>query len=475
MIVTLVSFAPIQARRRSLLWRLHFWSALIASPFAVIAAGTGLLYVFTPQIESALYAHLDTVTPQAQAKPLDDAVDAAQQAMPAGWMLHSVSPAQDADDSVKLAFMPPMAMPAMSMSSMAMPGMNMPGMANAQGGHAGHGDAGHAGKSAPTFLRPSFGFPSRSTVVYVNPYSAEVLGQLPQADRFNVWARKLHSNLQQSDRWRWMIELAASWLMVMLVTGVFLWWPSTGQSALPQAGAKGRVAWKQWHSFIGATLGLMSAVILTTGLTWSQYAGGQVRLARDLTGQTSPRIPAQFKSTVTQGQAALNWEQASQAIRKQAPQVSMQIMPPKGPAGVWRANQLDRGDPTKRFDLLLDGYSGASLYDSGWKQETLFGKATGIGIPFHRGEFGWWNQALLFIFGAGVLFSIVTGWVMYFQRRALGLVGLPKLLPGAWRSVSPWAGLGGLVMLVSMPLLASSAALVVLVEIWMGWRTRKAA
>jgi uncharacterized iron-regulated membrane protein len=440
------------ARRRSLLWRLHFWSALIASPFAVIAASTGLLYVFTPQIESALYAHLDTVTPEVQAKPLDDAVDAAQQAMPAGWMLYSVSPAQDADDSVKVAFMPPMAMP--------------------QGGHAGHGDSGLAGKSASAFLRPSFGFPSRATVVYVNPYSAEVLGQLPQAERFNVWARKLHSSLQQSDRWRWMIELAASWLMVMLVTGVFLWWPGAGQSALPQAGAKGRVAWKQWHSFMGVTLGLMSAVMLTTGLTWSQYTGGQVRLARDAAGQTSPRIPAQLKSTVPPGQTALSWEQALQAIRQQAPQVSMQIMPPKGPTGVWRANQLDRGDPTQRFDLLLDGYSGASLYDSGWKEETLFGKATGIGIPFHRGEFGWWNQALLFIFGAGVLFSIMSGWVMYFQRRALGLMGLPKLLPGAWRSVSPWAGLG---MLVAMPLLAASAAVVVLAEIWLGWRASKAA
>jgi hypothetical protein len=105
--MTSASFAPIQARRRSLLWRLHFWSALIASPFAVMAAATGLLYVFTPQIESALYAHLDTVTPQSQAKPLDDAVAAAKQAVPAGWTLHSVMPAQDADDSVKLAFMPP--------------------------------------------------------------------------------------------------------------------------------------------------------------------------------------------------------------------------------------------------------------------------------------------------------------------------------------------------------------------------------
>ena len=41
-----------------------------------------------------------------------------------------------------------------------------------------------------------------------------------------------------------------------------------------------------------------------------------------------------------------------------------------------------------------------------------------------------------------------------------------------------WCGaavLGGLVMRAAMPLLAVSAAVVVLVEIWMGWRARKAA
>ena len=479
--MTFALLATVQARRRGLLWRLHFWAALIASPFALIAAATGLLYVFTPQIESALYAHLDTVTPQQQRKPLDDAVAAAKQAAPAGWTLHSVTPAQDADDSVKLAFMPPSAKATMKMAS--------PGGQPVQGGHASHGghggaenavngaggvDASGTGKSKPEFLRPNFGFPSRSVVVYVNPYSAEVLGQLPQAERFNVWARKLHSSLLQSDNWRWMIELAASWLMVMLVTGVFLWWPAAGQPALPQASAKGRVAWKQWHAFLGVSLGLMSAVILTTGLTWSHYAGSQVKWARDVTGQTPPRIPAKFQSSLPpQGQAqALSWQQALQAIRQHAPQVSMQIMAPTGPAGVWRANQMDRGDPSKRFDLLVDAYSGAQLYYSGWDQQTVFGKATGIGIPFHRGEFGWWNQALLFLFGAGVVFSIVSGWVMYFQRRARGLSGLPALLPGAWKSVSPWAALGGLVMLLALPLLAASAALVLLLELTLAWRAR---
>lgn len=449
----------IQACRRSLLWRLHFWSALIASPFVLVACLTGLLYVFTPQIERALHGHLDGVQPQAQAQvlPLDDAVTAARQAAPDGWSLHSVIPAFDSDDSVRVAFIAPIKDKAKF---------------SGQAGHSGHGSSPAQAGAKPQFLRPNFGIPASALVVYVNPYNAEVLGQLKESERFATWARKLHSSLQQGDGWRWMIELAASWTLVMLVTGVYLWWPSPGASGLPQAGVQGRLAWRQWHSFLGVALGMISFVILTTGLTWSQNAGGQIRWARDATGQTPPRIPAQFKSTVTDSATAMNWAQAVQAVRREAPSVPMMLMAPTGPEGVWRANQMDRGDPTKRFDLLVDAYSGQRLYYSGWSEQTAFGKATAIGIPFHRGEFGWWNQVLLFVFGAGVVFSIVSGWVMYFQRRARGLVGLPRLLPGAWRSVSPWAGLGGVVMLVALPLLAASAAVVVLVEISMAWRAR---
>lgn len=420
--------APLKARRRSLLWRLHFWSALIASPFVLVACLTGLLYVFTPQIERALHGHLDTVVPQAEARPLDEAVAAAQNVVPQDWVLHSVIPAFEADDSVRVAFTAPMQDKAKS------------------GGHSGHGGASKAdGKSQ--FLRPNFGIPARATVVYVNPYSAEVLGQLKESDRFATWARKLHSSLQQGDSWRWMIELAASWTMVMLVTGVYLWWPVAGQSGLPQKNAKGRIAWRQWHAFMGVALGLISFVIITTGLTWSQNAGSQIKWARDATGQTPPRIPAQFKSAGSAGAQPLTWEQAVKAIRQQAPEVAMMVMAPKGPEGFWRANQMDRGDPTKRFDLLLDAYSGEKLFYSGWSEQTAFGKATAIGIPFHRGEFGLWNQVLLFVFGAGILFSLVSGWVMFFKRRQASSAFLPALLPGAWRSVSPWAVLGGAFML----------------------------
>jgi uncharacterized iron-regulated membrane protein len=428
--------------------RIHFWSALIASPFALIATITGLIYVFVPQVESVLHGHLDHVTPAAQIRPLDDAIEAAKREAPEGWTLNSVSPMHEPTDSVKVAFMPPPSEKKMS----------------GGGGHGSHGSAAPAAKEKQDFLRPNFGIPMKSTVVYVNPYTAEVLGSLPQAERFSNWSRKLHSNYLQNDSWRWLIELAASWLMVMLVTGLYLWWPRTPQPFVPQAKVKGRPSWMQWHTFVGVTLSVMSAVILTTGLTWSKQAGDQIRWARDATGQASPRIPAHFKSSASEGGRVLTWEQAMQAVRREAPDVQMLLMPPKGPEGFWRANQLDRDQPDRRFDLLLDAYSGERLYFSGWSEQTAFGKATAIGIPFHRGEFGWWNQALLFVFGVGVLFSIVSGWVMYFKRRKQGLSGLPSVMKGSWKSV-PWAAwLGGAFMLLAMPLLAMSAAVVVLIE-----------
>ena len=74
--------ARLRAQRRSLMWRIHFWAALIASPFALVAAITGTLYVFTPQIESALYAHLDRVEVLEKARPFDEMVDAARSAAP---------------------------------------------------------------------------------------------------------------------------------------------------------------------------------------------------------------------------------------------------------------------------------------------------------------------------------------------------------------------------------------------------------
>jgi uncharacterized iron-regulated membrane protein len=439
------------ARRRSLFWRIHFWAALIASPFALLAALTGILYIFAPQIEDTLYGHLDRVIPTGQMLSLDQSVAAAKAVAPSGLVLHSVLPAYAAGDSVKVNFAPP---------------------STKTSGHEGHQ---HAAAKPAIAQRPAFGLPSKTIVVYINPYTNAVLGEMAAQERFSNWSKKLHSRLLQDDSWRWMIELAASWLMVMLLTGVWLWWPRNGAAFLPQSGVKGRAGWKQWHAFLGVALSLMSLVILTTGLTWSKYAGDQVRAARDMVGQAPPALPRDLQSHPRDGASQLQWQAAWDAGRRFAPDVAMQLVAPRGPHGVWRASAADRGQPTKRFHLLLDSYTGESLYLAGWDKQTAFSKATAIGIPFHRGEFGWWNQLLLLVFGVGIVFSLASGWVMYFKRRRSGRLDFPRLLPGAWRSASLTCWMLAAALFVLMPLLALSAALVVLVEVALSMRATDAA
>lgn len=426
-------------RRKSLFRRIHFWAALVASPAALIATLTGLLYVFTPQIESMLYGSLDRVTPAGVVRPLDGAVAAAKAAVPAGMKLRFVVPPYDPNDSVKVYFGPSVVKPE------------------------------HEGHSHGNILSPML----QPMVVSVNPYTGAVLGSEVESARFGNWAKKLHSSLLQGDAWRWMIELAASWLMVMLITGMYLWWPRNNQSVLPTKNARGRGVWKQWHSFLGMLLSLLSLTMIVTGLTWSKYAGGQIRIARDMTGQAPPQAPRNLKSCISCGDHRLTWQAAWDAARRDAPDVSMQLTPPSGRHGVWRAVSADPSQPEKKFEMLFDAYRGNNLYYADWADQTAFSKATAIGIPFHRGEFGWWNQALLLLFGLGILFSLVTGWVMFFKRRREGMSGLPRLLPGAWTAAPPTAWVIAVVLCVFMPLLALSAALVLSIEFLMRAFTRK--
>lgn len=434
------------ARRRSLFWRIHFWAALIASPFALIATLTGMLYIFTPQIEDALYGHLERVTPAGNMLTLDTTVAAAQAAAPATMVVHAVIPPYAAHDAVKVSL--------------------APGAAKASG-HAGHE---HVAKPVVP-EKPTFGMPAKSVMVYVNPYSGTVLGSLATQERFSNWSRQLHSRLLQGDGWRWMIELAASWLMVMLLTGVWLWLPRNGAALLPKPGVKGRSAWKQWHAFLGVALGTISLLMLTTGLTWSKYAGEQVRATRDAIGQAPPPLPRDVQSHPHDAASMMQWQAAWDASRRVAPDVAVQLVAPRGGHGVWKASAPDRGEPTRRFDLLLDAYTGQPLYFAGWDKQTPFSKATAIGIPFHRGEFGWWNQLLLLIFGIGILFSLVSGWVMYFKRARSRWLEFPRLLPGAWRAPSLPCLMLAVALMAMMPLLALSAALVLIVEAIIGLRS----
>jgi uncharacterized iron-regulated membrane protein len=438
---TNTSSVSVQRPLHRLFWRLHFWAGLIVSPVVLLAAVTGLLYVFTPQIEAWRHGHLDQVPLGTQRMSLDAQVAAAQVALP-GQTLRYVVPAYAPGDTTQVFFNP----------------RPLP-----QGEHT--GAAGLHDHGLPM-----------GTIAYVNPATAQVVGHLQEMERFKTWAKKLHSSALQGERWRWPLELAASWMLVLFGTGLYLWWPrSVGTGGrglkfwLPRAG-QGRLSWRYWHGLLAVLMGLVLCTLTVTGLTWSEFAGARFKAMQQALAQSSPRIPAALQST-DNGSPPWGWDEVWMQAKSSAPDISLMITPPTTAQAIWRIENFDRSQATKRFVLALDAYGGKTLFFAGWQDMPTLARATALGIPFHRGELGVWNQVLLVLAALTAMFSVVSGFAMWWLRRPPGRVAAPSVghreLRTALQGTQGWAlGVLALLLAYALPVFGVSLLLFLLLEVF---------
>lgn len=213
------------------LWRWHFYAGLFVMPFLIVLAITGTVYCFQPQIEPLLYPQLLVVAPQAAPRLPEDALLAsARSALPAGAVAMTAVVANDPQRSAEFTF------------------------------RLADGD------------RQS---------VYVNPYNGAVLGTLSVERRFMQMDRMLHRKLLLGKPGELLMELAACWTLVMIGTGVALWWPrekTTARAALlPRFALKGRALWKNLHAVLGIWLAVGALAFVLSGLPWTGSWGKQFK------------------------------------------------------------------------------------------------------------------------------------------------------------------------------------------------------
>ncbi|WP_345816108.1 PepSY domain-containing protein [Paraburkholderia sp. PREW-6R] len=213
------------------LWRWHFYAGLFVMPFLIVLAITGTLYCFQPQLEPLLYPHRLVVEPRATPRLPEDVLLARARAA-----------------------LPPTA-------------------------KALTAEIGTAPKRSAEFIFRLADGDKES--VYVNPFSGEVLGTLSVEHRLMQVVRMLHRKLLLGKAGELLMELAACWTLVMLGTGVALWWPRGGatlRSALkPRFTLKGRALWKNLHTVMGIWLALGALAFVLTGLPWSGSWGKQFK------------------------------------------------------------------------------------------------------------------------------------------------------------------------------------------------------
>src|SRR5690606_38979333 len=79
------------------------------------------------------------------------------------------------------------------------------------------------------------------------------------------------------------VELAASWAIVLVLSGLYLWWPrGTGLAGVvwPRFGKGRRIFWRDLHAVTGFWISGLVLVLLTTGLPWAGLWGSAFKTVR---------------------------------------------------------------------------------------------------------------------------------------------------------------------------------------------------
>jgi uncharacterized iron-regulated membrane protein len=274
----------------------------------------------------------------------------------------------------------------------------------------------------------------------------------------------LHGELMMGDLGSAVVELAASWAIIMILTGLFLWWPrqASGLAGVlyPRLRAGSRIFWRDIHGVTGLWVSGFVLFMLLSGLPWAKQWGEDLKALRQLaagapvsqdwtTGRSSEI--AQRAAMDSGGMAGMGMgEHAGHGPRAEAPPgdyapldtlvetvaplhlaAPVLISPPHRRETHWTARS-DAQNRTLRTNLVLDGRTGNVLSREDFDDRPMIDRAIAVGVAAHEGQlFGWPNQFLGLLTAIGVLCVAVSAAVMWWRRRPAGVLGAPDRMRGA--------------------------------------------
>jgi uncharacterized iron-regulated membrane protein len=352
------------------------------------------------------------------------------------------------------------------------------------------------------FAQPDLGEKNHS--VYVDPYTGAVRGQLTTwfgSSPATTWLDDLHRNLHLGDLGRHYSELAASWLWVIALGGLWLWLRRqrrVRRAFVPDLAArKGVRRTRGWHASTGVWLMLGVLILSATGLTWSRYAGGNFTEAKDALNANKPVLTTMVGGTTggTEGgghhgggpagapadPAAA--DRVEQVARDNGMTGPLELGLPTEPGAAWTVAEIDQRWPVQQDQIAVDPIAGAVTDRNDFTDWPVLAQLSSLGVLAHMGIlFGPVNQILLAALAIGLLCVIFWGYRMWWQRRPTRAdrrapVGAPPVARGAWQRLPAWAIVAGVPLTLAigwaMPMLGVSLAAFLLVDLIVGAARRR--
>ncbi|SDH51915.1 PepSY-associated TM helix domain-containing protein [Alteribacillus bidgolensis] len=393
-------------------WRWHFYAGIFFAPLIIFLAITGGCYLFKPQIENHMYHDLYYV------KQGEQKISSSEQI-----------------NEVKKNY------PNAEITSFT------PSFKENRTSEVGTTDNGE------------------SVSVYVNPYNGDFIGRINEDERFMASVKDLHNGeLWGGTIGNRLVELAACWAIILIITGVYLWWPRKNKSLsgilFPRFSKSKRVFWGDIHAVTAFWFSLFIAIILLSGLMWTDVWGSMAKSAVDATGTGSPvgdqpwEKHAFPESTVpTKEVADVPWAAENlpvpNSIASEGTPISIEkviqiaesknvipgykIVFPEDKTGVYTVYldpadvYPDRPKPWTQQTLHIDQYNGEVLAKLGWKDYGIMGKIISLGISFHQGDFGFINQLFNLLLVLALIVIPLSGLIMWKKRKPNGKLGAPAL------------------------------------------------
>ena len=386
-----------------LIWRWHLFAGLILAPFLIIISITGAIYLFKTDIEAYLYKDYYNIEASGQQLPPSDLAFTASSNIEGGEVTR-YRPGEDDSRSVEV------------------------GVTDSSG---------------------------ESFTVFMNPYNREVLGIINDSTRPMDILAALHSELRAGTFGDRIVELAACWTIIMVLSGLILWFPRTKEKIKGvftiRFNKNARITRRDLHAVPAFWISGGLLFFLLSGMLWTGFWGNGVQQLVTASGAGYPPSiwvgPAPESDTAAKDIADVSWaaEQMPVAssdsssgfkqisiddIVKTAEQTgihpSYDIFYPASPEGVFTLAAF----PPKAQDeatIHIDQYTGSVIADYRYDNYGPLGKAMALAITIHKGlEFGLINQLAGLTVCIGLIGMVITGIYMWWKRKPAGLSGAPK-------------------------------------------------
>jgi uncharacterized iron-regulated membrane protein len=368
-------------------WRWHFWAGLLIAPFLIVVATTGALYVFQEELSVLTAPSVLRVPVPFKGQPLaySERVAAARVTVPAEWEFSGFEQSPEPDRADQITF--------------------------------------------ERQIDPASEHAHEHRLVFVDPYTAQVLGQYDYEGSFFGIVLKLHRTLLAGTTGRVLVEIATCWGVVSLVTGLLLWWPRGKEKLwgvwLPRLRKGGKFALRDLHTIPGLYLCAAVFAIMFTGLLYTKVWGPGAFAGLYFGGQLPAAYVSPPKSTVlAAGAKPVAIDEVVAEARKHYPFPEFNLQAPHKPGETWTVYGPTQDGNLKDGVVYIDVATGRTITTIDYASLKGGAKTALLFYSIHTGSiFGTPTKILAVLACLVIIAMSVTGVWMWWRRRPAGTFG----------------------------------------------------